>query len=66
MKEIKIIPFVLSILGLVALGHATIEMVGTPQFTLFYAILFIYLLIIFVVILLLSIGALNKETKIEW
>jgi hypothetical protein len=66
MREIKIIPLSLSIIGLIALGYAFAEMVGTPQFGALHAYLFIYVLIIFVVILLMSVGVLGQDNKFVW
>jgi hypothetical protein len=66
MREVKIIPLSLSIIGLIALGYAFAEMVGTPQFGAFEIYLFIYVLIIFVVILLMSVGVLGQDNKFVW
>jgi hypothetical protein len=66
MREIKIIPLVLSIIGLIALGYAFAEMVGKPEFGALYVYFFIYVLIIFIVILLMSVGVLGQDNKFTW
>ncbi len=65
-REIKTIPLSLSIIGLVALGYAFAEMVGKPEFGALHAYLFIYVFIIFIVILLMSVGVLGQDNKFTW
>jgi ribose/xylose/arabinose/galactoside ABC-type transport system permease subunit len=68
MKEIKIVPFVLSILGLItcgiAIGFATKDL--TTGFSVESFIMVIGALFLFLCFLLLSIGAFSGKNKFTW
>ena len=68
MREIKIIPLVLSILGLIAcgiaIGFATKDL--TQSFSLEAFIMVMFGLVAFIFILLLSVGVIGDKNKFIW
>ena len=62
MKEVKIIPLVLSVCGLVCVGSLISELI--TKFNIELLIGAIYGFLVFVFMLLLSVDVFNKDTKI--
>jgi hypothetical protein len=62
MKEVKIIPLVLSVCGLVCVGSVISELI--TKFNIELLIGAIYGFLVFVFMLLLSVDVFNKDTKI--
>ena len=62
MKEVKIIPLVLSVCGLVCVGSVISELI--TEFNIELLIGAIYGFLVFVFMLLLSVDVFNKDTKI--
>ena len=68
MKEIKIIPLVLAIAGLIscgiAVGSATNDL--TKAFSVEAFIMLSFAVLLFIVILLLSVGVIGEKNKFVW
>jgi len=62
MKEVKIIPLVLSVCGLISVGSLITELLTEFNIELFIGA--IYGFVVFVFMLLLSVDIFNKDTKI--
>jgi hypothetical protein len=62
MKEVKIIPLVLSVCGLISIGSLITELLTEFNIELFIGA--IYGFVVFVFMLLLSVDIFNKDTKI--
>jgi hypothetical protein len=64
MREIKIIPLVLSILGLISLGYGLTEAIKSTE----VLVLSLYLMVILIFVLLLSVGVFDgkKNNKFVW